>query len=140
MAGIVERHSGAGEVLTITGGGVGTAFKIGDLVDLDDGTVIIGAENACIGIALTDDEASADIDVELLDPNAIYRMYYDGTTATTLIGDALTITWTTTVQEAKTYATYADVYCVGLYDAAGTVDGRILVRFSPRLHFIGRTS
>ena len=127
--GIVERFGGAGQVLKFVSGGVGTAFKIGDLVGLTNGTVIIGATTVVHGIALHDDVASGDIDVELLDPAGIYIMYFTGTLADTLIGDKMDVTYTTTVQTAIPYSATGDVYCVGLYDAIGTVNGRILVKF-----------
>jgi hypothetical protein len=127
--GIVQRYNGAGQVLKFPAGGVGTAFKIGDLVEIDDGNIIIAATDCIKGIALTDDKASADIDVELLDPAGIYIMYYTGTLAKALVGDYMDITFTTTAQTAITYSSTGDIYCVGLYDPIGTVNGRILVRF-----------
>jgi hypothetical protein len=127
--GIVQRFSGAGNVLKYPGAGVGTAFKKGDLVDISNGTVIIGASTTVRGIAMTDDKASADIEVELIDHSAIYIMYFTGTLAATLVGDYMDVTYTTTAQTAIAYSSTADVYCVGLYDAVGTVNGRILVKF-----------
>jgi len=140
MANINFRYSGAGDVILVKGGGTGTNFKKGDFVSLSNGTVVIGSSGLCSGIALNDDASGADIQIELLDPNGLYVVTFNGTTATNLIGDAMSITWTTTSQVASAYdSSNNDVYCVGLYDPAGTSGGRIIVRFHYR-YFTGRTS
>ena len=109
-------------------------FSPGDLVQIDtNGKVQIATAGSMTGIAKTKYTGTTDtaINVELIDPNAIYSARNQATaTAQTLVGDCLDFVFTAGAHTLASGGT-TDVYCVGLdpRDALGTSGGRLLFRF-----------
>lgn len=122
--------------------GAGTqTFKRGDLLKFDaSGQVVIATAGVMHAIALADASGTQAtlLEIELLDPTAVYIAYYKSSaTAQALVGDTLDFTFTAgahTLDEGSGAST--DTYCVGLYDAVGTTGGRLMVRF-PAALFLG---
>lgn len=109
-----------------------------DLVKFDgSGQTVIATAGIIAGIArkrATGTQATA-YELELLDPNAIYVMRAEGSTATAQanVGEAFDINYTAGGHYVDTSSTSnKEVYIVGIHkgDAVGTSGGRYLVRFS----------
>jgi hypothetical protein len=110
------------------------SFSAGDLVKIaTNGKVQIATAGVITGIARRGYSGTEDtnIEVELIDPNAIYSARYKASaTAQSLAGDLLDFTFTVGAHTLDEGSATTDVYCVGLdpRDGAAT-SGRLLVRF-----------
>jgi ethanolamine utilization protein EutA (predicted chaperonin) len=108
-------------------------FDAGDLVKLSSGYAAIATSGAISGIAHTNatGTTSTSIDVELLNPNSIYKVTYHADAITqALVGDLVDFTVLTagahTVEES---GATTDAYVVELIDPVGTTSGKLGVRF-----------
>jgi hypothetical protein len=109
-----------------------------DLVKLNgSGLTVIATAGIIGGIARkrATGTANTKYELELLDPNAIYVIRAEASTATALVnvGEAFDINYTAGAHYVDTTATSnKEVYIVGIHpgDAVGTSGGRYLVRFS----------
>ncbi len=138
----VELYSEGGrpQVLPFPEDATHGTFSAGDLVFIHtNGKVRIAvADGPISGIARTKYTGTTDspIDVELLDPHAVYSARYKASaTAQTLVGDCLDFVMTVGAHTLNETGAGTDVYCVGLdpRDALGVSGGRLLVRFYPVL-------
>ena len=115
-------------------GGSTQTFDAGDPVQFSAGYVVVATAGSIHGIARRDATATqtSTIEVELIDPNALYSVRCSSglTHALTLPGTMADFQFTTpgsmVIEDGTT-----DVYIVGLdpRDAVGTTNGRVLVRF-----------
>ena len=135
----IERYS-PGDPVVVKGleGGSTQTFDAGDPVQFSAGYVVVATAGVMHGIARRDATGTqtSTIEVELIDPNALYsvRCSTGLTHAQTLVGTICDFQFTTpgamVVEDGTT-----DLYIVALdpRDAAGTTNGRLLVRFKPTL-------
>jgi hypothetical protein len=127
------RISGSPNMHSYTPTSATPAWKRGDIVKLDDaGTLIIATSGNNLGIAQADAPSTllTECLVDVITPGGgEFLMVYNTTTATSILGEAGTITYT---KGAHTVAagSAADVVIVGL-DArdTGTSGGHIIVTF-----------
>ena len=123
--------------------GTATTWYKGDLVKTASGLVnAIASTGAITGIALAASSATtnADIDIQLLDPAAIYLMRVQSSdySAIAYVGESCALDFTKGVQRVNAdSASPADVTVVGIYGpdkhadgATGILEGRVLVRFN----------
>jgi len=111
-----------------------STFLAGDPVKFSAGYVVVATEGDMNGIARRNPTGtqSSTIEVELIDPNAVYsvRLSTGTTHAQALVGTNVDFQFTTPGAMCMEDGT-TDAYVVGLdeRDAVGTSGGRLLIRF-----------
>jgi len=108
-----------------------TTYDAGEVVDVASGSVAIGADAQCAGVALKDaEDTSHYTPVILITPEQIWSICYNGTTATSLIGTTLLMTFTTAAQCLTSTTSTPTVVVVGLDPRDGAkAYGRLHVKF-----------
>jgi hypothetical protein len=106
-------------------------YDAGEVVDVNNGSVAIGADAKCAGVALKDAEDTASkTPVILLTPEQIWSIGYNGTTAATQIGNTYLMTFTTAGQCLTSTTSTPTCVVVGLDPRDGAkAYGRLLVKF-----------
>ena len=136
MASVEKIYPAAQSTVISAQEGAGTqTFDVGDLVKFDSsGQVVVATAGVIHGIARQDATGTqaTKLEVELIDPNAIYcARYKAAATAQALVGDILDFTFTIGAHTLDEGSATTDVYCVGLdnRDVVTTSGGRLLFRF-----------
>lgn len=108
-----------------------TTYDAGEVVSISSGSVAIGAHDACAGVALKDaGGVTTTTPIILITPEQIWSIGYNGTTATTLIGNTYLMTFTTGAQCLSSSTGTPTVTVVGLDPRDGAkAYGRVLVKF-----------
>jgi len=108
-----------------------TTYDAGEVVDIANGSVAIGADAKCAGVALKDASGTDTMTpVILLTPEQTWSICYNGTTALTLIGNTYLMTFTTGAQCLTSTTSTPTVVVVGLDPRDGAkAYGRLLVKF-----------
>ena len=106
-------------------------YDAGEVVSLANGSVGIGAHDACAGVALKDAGAVTEMTPVIhITPDQIWSICYNGTTALDLIGDTYLMTFTTSLQCLTSTTSTPTVTVVGLDPRDGAkLYGRVLVKF-----------
>ena len=108
-----------------------TTYDAGEIVNVVNGSVAIGAHDGCAGVALKDAGAVTEMTpIILITPEQIWSVCYNGTTALTLIGNTYLMTFTTGAQCLTSTTSTPTVTIVGLDPRDGAkLYGRVLVKF-----------
>jgi len=108
-----------------------TTYDAGEVVDVTSGSVAIGADDKCFGVALKDAGGTTTMTpVILITPEQIWSICYNGTTALTIIGNPTLLTFTTAAQCATTTTSTPTATIVGLDPRDGAkLYGRVLIKF-----------
>jgi len=108
-----------------------TTYDAGEVVSLADGSVGIGACDACAGVALKDAGGVTTMTPIIhITPDQIWSIGYNGTTALDMIGDTYLMTFTTGAQILTSTTSTPVVTVVGLDPRDGAkAYGRLLVKF-----------
>lgn len=108
-----------------------TTYDAGEIVDVASGSCAIGDHDKCAGVALKDAGGVTTMTpVILITPEQIWSVCYNGTTATTLIGNTYLMTFTTAAQCLTSTTSTPTVVVVGLDPRDGAKQyGRVLVKF-----------
>jgi len=84
-------------VREVTSATTGTYYA-GEVIRISSGVGAIGADGYCAGVALEDAVTSGTTAYIVIDPTQIWRICYNGTTASTMCGEDYLMTFTTTLQ------------------------------------------
>ena len=108
-----------------------TTYDAGEIVNVVNGSVAIGASDGCAGVALKDaGGTTTKTPIILITPEQIWSVCYNGTTATTLIGNTYLMTFTTSLQCLTSATSTPTVTLVGLDPRDGAkLYGRVHVKF-----------
>ena len=106
-------------------------YDAGEVVSLANGSVGIGAHDACAGVALKDAGAVTEMTPIIhITPDQIWSICYNGITALDLIGDTYLMTFTTSLQCLTSTTSTPTVTLVGLDPRDGAkLYGRVHVKF-----------
>ncbi len=112
-----------------------SAFVVGDLVYLNEGLVTVcSSDEKIYGVALRDGSTAAtgvrQIPIQVITPNTYFIAEVDTTTATTDVGSAFKVNFTSASQSVDIAGTTTTAVRIeSLVDAAGVATGRVVVRF-----------
>lgn len=115
-------------VRTVTSATTGT-YDAGEIIGISSGVAVIGADGLCAGIALKDALTSGTTPYIVIDPTQIWEVCYNGTTASTMVGEDYLATFTTGAQCLTTTTSTPTATVVSLRGAAGEY-GSVHVRFN----------
>ena len=115
-------------VREVTSATTGT-YDAGEVIGISSGVAVIGADGLCAGVALKDAETSGTTPYIVIDPTQIWRICYNGTTASTMIGEDYLMTFTTAAQILTSTTTTPTCTVVSLANDAGAY-GDLHVRFN----------
>jgi hypothetical protein len=115
-------------VREVTSATTGT-YDAGEIIGISAGVAVIGADGLCAGIALKDALTSGITPYIVIDPTQIWRVCYNGTTASTMIGEDYLATFTTGAQILTSTTSTPTCTVVSLANAAGEY-GDLHVRFN----------
>jgi len=122
--------SGPCEVREFPSATTGT-YDAGEICSLSSGTLAIGAAGHCAAVALKDAETSGTTPAIVITPEQIWSCGYNGTTATTMVGEDYLVTFTTSLQCVSSTTTAPTVTVQDLDPRDGAkAYGRLLVRFN----------
>lgn len=115
-------------VREVTSATTGT-YDAGEVIGISSGVAIIGADGACAGVALKDALTSGTTPYIVIDPTQIWEVCYNGTTASTMIGEDYLATFTTSAQCLSSTTSTPTATVVSLATDAGAY-GKLHVRFN----------
>jgi hypothetical protein len=106
-------------------------YKAGEVVGLQSGACVIGANQLCAGVALKDAVTSGTTPILIITPEQLWEVGYNGTTAATMEGEDYLVTFTTTAQCVSSTTTTPTVTVEQLDPRDGAkAYGRLQVRFN----------
>jgi hypothetical protein len=104
-------------------------YDAGDVIGISAGVGVIASDGACAGVALKDSVTSGVTPYIVIDPTQVWRVCYNGTTASTMIGVDYLMTFTTAVQILTSTESTPTCTVLGLANDAGEY-GDLHVRFN----------
>jgi len=109
-----------------------TTYDAGDVVNVVSGSVAIGSAGYCAGVALKDAGAVTEMTpIIIIQPDQIWSVGYNGTTALTQIGTDYLLTFTTGAQILSSTTSTPVCTVIGLDPRDGAkAYGRLLVKFN----------
>jgi hypothetical protein len=133
MAG-VTRLTGTPNVREYTMQSASPAVAVGDLVKLNEGTLVIANAGYILGIMLDKDPSSTTTKVKvdtIVADDSTFGIKCGSTTAADSVGEEFAITFTTTALTAAEGSGDLILTDNDGRDAVGTSGGRLIVRFKP---------
>ena len=104
-------------------------YDAGEVISIASGVAEIGAAADCAGVALKDSLTSGTTPYIVIDPTQIWRICYNGTTVSTMIGEDYLMTFTTGAQILTSTTSTPTCTVVSLANDAGAY-GDVHVRFN----------